>query len=116
VFSLYKQKPAYEIYSPPQEQHQNLPTINNLINPPQNDGTAQSKPNMGQSEPENGLASHPEASQQLPQAQVVPQPAQIRQTKGKYSLTDFDMLRTLGTEALEGYIWSSQSTINDSMR
>ncbi|KAH7348745.1 kinase-like domain-containing protein [Rhexocercosporidium sp. MPI-PUGE-AT-0058] len=91
------QQQAYGTYSPPQEQHQNLPTINNLINPPQNDGTAQSKPNMGQSEPENGSASHPEASQQLPQAQVVPQPAQIRQTKGKYSLTDFDMLRTLGT-------------------
>lgn len=92
-----QQQQAYGTYSQPQEQHQNLPTINNLINPPQSDGPSQSKPNMGQSEPENGSARQPEASQQLPQAQVVPQPTQIRQTKGKYSLTDFDILRTLGT-------------------
>jgi protein kinase A len=93
-----QQQQAYGTYSQPQEQQQNLPTINNLINPPQNDGASQSKPNMGQSEPENGSArQQPEASQQLPQAQVVPQPTQIRQTKGKYSLTDFDILRTLGT-------------------
>ncbi|PVH81238.1 Pkinase-domain-containing protein [Cadophora sp. DSE1049] len=93
----HQQQQAYGTYSQPQEQHQNLPTINNLINPPQNDGASQSKPNMGQPEPENGSARQPEAAQQLPQAQVVPQPAQIRQTKGKYSLTDFDILRTLGT-------------------
>lgn len=33
----------------------------------------------------------------LKQPQQVQQPAQIRQTKGKYSLGDFEMLRTLGT-------------------
>ncbi|CAL3970740.1 hypothetical protein PZA11_007177 [Diplocarpon coronariae] len=96
----HQQQQGYGTYS----QHgaslgqQNLPTINNLINPPQNDGATQSRPNMGQGVLENGAAGQSGTPQQLPQAQaVVAQPAQIRQTKGKYSLTDFDILRTLGT-------------------
>ncbi|KAI0131712.1 Pkinase-domain-containing protein [Hypoxylon sp. NC0597] len=52
---------------------QNLPSINNLINLPQTDG-------------------HHGAP---PQHQA--QPSEVRVTKGKYSLGDFDLLRTLGT-------------------
>merc|ERR1711939_1271165 len=59
-----QQQRAYGTYSQPQEQHQNLPTINNLINPPQSDGPSQSKPNMGQSEPENGSARQPDQTDQ----------------------------------------------------
>ncbi|KAI1661591.1 Pkinase-domain-containing protein [Daldinia decipiens] len=55
---------------------QNLPSINNLINLPQNDG-------------------HPGAPPTHQQHQS--QPSEVRVTKGKYSLTDFDLLRTLGT-------------------
>ncbi|KAI2630694.1 Pkinase-domain-containing protein [Hypoxylon sp. NC1633] len=53
---------------------QNLPSINNLINLPQNDGHHGTPP---------------------PQHQV--QTSEVRVTKGKYSLGDFDLLRTLGT-------------------
>ncbi|KAF3064962.1 cAMP-dependent protein kinase type 2 [Daldinia childiae] len=56
---------------------QNLPSINNLINLPQNDG-------------------HPGAPPAQHQ-QHQSQPSEVRVTKGKYSLTDFDLLRTLGT-------------------
>lgn len=82
-----------------QQQHaygQNLPTISNLINPPQNDGSTQSRPE-DQSQPGDGSAIQPEVPQQLPQTHAAPQQTVIRQTKGKYSLTDFDILRTLGT-------------------
>lgn len=80
---------------PPAEkqQQQNLPTINNLINPPQNDGAANSsaKPIQG--------GSHASNTQPLDQTHPTQaaQPAVVRQTKGKYSLTDFEILRTLGT-------------------
>lgn len=82
----------------PAEQ-QNLPSINNLINPPQHDGAAQSYPAQMASNKAataaNGGAGH---SDTLKQAHhTPPQQTQIRQTKGKYSLTDFDILRTLGT-------------------
>ncbi|KAH9887470.1 Pkinase-domain-containing protein [Xylariomycetidae sp. FL2044] len=53
---------------------QNLPSINNLINLPQTDGQHSTPPPQ-------------------PQAQV----SEVRVTKGKYSLNDFDLLRTLGT-------------------
>ncbi|KAI1103801.1 Pkinase-domain-containing protein [Jackrogersella minutella] len=53
---------------------QNLPSINNLINLPQNDG-------------HNGT----------PPSQHPGPPSEVRVTKGKYSLGDFDLLRTLGT-------------------
>ncbi|KAI0114963.1 Pkinase-domain-containing protein [Daldinia grandis] len=56
---------------------QNLPSINNLINLPQNDGHPGAPPTQHQ--------------------QHQSQPSEVRVTKGKYSLTDFDLLRTLGT-------------------
>ncbi|KAI9055699.1 hypothetical protein LZ554_000642 [Drepanopeziza brunnea f. sp. 'monogermtubi'] len=95
----HQQQQGYGTYSQPAPSlgQQNLPSISTLIHPPQNDGSTQSKPNVGQGEPESGTEMQSDAAQQLPQAQVVEQPAQIRQTKGKYSLTDFDILRTLGT-------------------
>jgi protein kinase A len=75
---------------------QNLPTINNLINPPQNDGAGNSKSEH----------SKPTASQNttwagndssLAKPAVATTATQVRQTKGKYSLGDFEILRTLGT-------------------
>jgi protein kinase A len=79
----------------PAEQ-QNLPTINNLINPPQNDGASnskneQAKPTAG----ENTTWAGNDGSFAKP-APAVPA-TQVRQTKGKYSLGDFEILRTLGT-------------------
>ncbi|RYP77984.1 hypothetical protein DL771_000843 [Monosporascus sp. 5C6A] len=52
----------------------NLPSINNLINLPQNDG-----------------------AHAIPQTQPQVQHSEVRVTKGKYSLGDFELLRTLGT-------------------
>jgi protein kinase A len=61
--------------SPPQT---TLPSINNLVHPPQTDGAGPSH------------ASHTAALGHE-------QPAQVRQTKGKYTLADFEIQRTLGT-------------------
>ncbi|CAJ2510182.1 Uu.00g060820.m01.CDS01 [Anthostomella pinea] len=58
---------------------QSLPSINNLINLPQVDGHHNTPPPQPQ-----------------PQAQAKPS-SEVRVTKGKYSLGDFDLLRTLGT-------------------
>jgi protein kinase A len=76
--------------------HQNLPTINNLINPPQTDGATQSKAEQLPSDASNGQAQQP-GPQHLKLAQAMPQTTPVRQTKGKYSLRDFEILRTLGT-------------------
>lgn len=79
-------------------EQQNLPSINNLINPPQHDGAAQSYPTPMASTTSTAAANGgatPAVSTQVKQEQEV-QP-QIRQTKGKYSLGDFEILRTLGT-------------------
>jgi protein kinase A len=81
--------------SGPAEQ-QNLPTINNLINPPQHDGAGQSMASQTKPEPANGSTKQTDSSQ-VKHAQAVQQPTVIRQTKGKYSLGDFEILRTLGT-------------------
>lgn len=82
----------------PAEQ-QNLPSINNLINPPQHDGAAQSYPAQMASNKAataaNGSTGHTDTLK--PAQHTPPQQTQIRQTKGKYSLTDFEILRTLGT-------------------
>ncbi|KAI2639684.1 Pkinase-domain-containing protein [Hypomontagnella submonticulosa] len=76
--SVAHQAVPYGLQPTPSPAHtgtpQNLPSINNLINLPQNDG------HLG-----------------TPPPQHQPQHAEIRVTKGKYSLTDFDLLRTLGT-------------------
>lgn len=89
---------------------QNLPSINNLINPPQHDGAGQSAPvkmtstapsavsNSSQQVPSaTPIASASTAGAPAHQPSVIEQPTQIRQTKGKYSLGDFNILRTLGT-------------------
>ncbi|TVY50625.1 cAMP-dependent protein kinase type 2 [Lachnellula cervina] len=75
---------------------QNLPTINNLINPPQHDGAGHSVPSQMTSTTESTssiVAANTEVAKPTPQVQATP----VRQTKGKYSLGDFDILRTLGT-------------------
>jgi protein kinase A len=81
-------------------EQQNLPSISNLINPPQNDGAAQSYPtpmaSITSTTVANGGATLPVPSE-VKQEQQVQQLPQIRQTKGKYSLGDFEILRTLGT-------------------
>jgi protein kinase A len=98
-----EQHPMTQGLSPQQQQahtvpadQQNLPSISNLINPPQNDGSSNSK---------GEHASHPagenttwagndnSAAKHAPAVQATT----IRQTKGKYSLGDFEILRTLGT-------------------
>jgi protein kinase A len=107
--------PIQQTYAPPQHtpspgtEPQNLPTISNLINPPQ-----QHEPYQQQiagsrfpAPPTNGAQavdrpqqpanmSQPQ-SQPNAQQQPVPTPDQVRVTKGKYSLADFEILRTLGT-------------------
>lgn len=85
------------IPSPALPDHQNLPSINTLINPPQNDGATQTKASgQNPTAPANGGARTP-TNPSHPIAHAAPQPTQIRQTKGKYSLGDFEILRTLGT-------------------
>jgi protein kinase A len=54
-------------------------------------------PSNNAATPANGGAGHSNHPQQLKQTHPPPQQTQIRQTKGKYSLTDFEILRTLGT-------------------
>lgn len=88
-------------------------SIANLLNQPpqQHDGAPQASIHSQQSQPQsvfpippaNGAAaadlrSQPTTAMAQPQAQVT-QAAQeqARQTKGKYSLADFEILRTLGT-------------------
>lgn len=100
--------------SPPQPtpspgtQPQNLPRISNLINPPQNDGSSQSyQHQLGSKFPppptNNGAAGNQQYTsnmsqpQQQQQQQQQIQGSQPRVTKGKYSLADFEILRTLGT-------------------
>ncbi|KAK1980654.1 kinase-like domain-containing protein [Colletotrichum cereale] len=100
---------------------QNIPSINNLINPTQQDASNNGHNYLAQppqpSQPNPSPGSDPARLQQQ-QAQSMLQPPppqqqqqqqqqfgmqqqaadqQVRQTKGKYTLTDFDILRTLGT-------------------
>ncbi|KAI0166172.1 Pkinase-domain-containing protein [Xylariaceae sp. FL1272] len=63
----------------------NLPSINNLINLPQNDGHHSSPP------------PQPQAQAQQTTVQAHQPATDVRVTKGKYSLNDFDLMRTLGT-------------------
>ncbi|KAI1824930.1 Pkinase-domain-containing protein [Xylaria intraflava] len=64
----------------------NLPSINNLINQPQLDG------HYDKPQPQAQAQAHVHVP-----AQALAQPSGARVTKGKYSLNDFDLLRTLGT-------------------
>ncbi|KAI5922197.1 kinase-like domain-containing protein [Camillea tinctor] len=73
---------------------QNLPSINNLINLPQTDGHGHDTPPQHQQQQQQPQA---QSQAQQPQQQAQAQPSDSRVTKGKYSLNDFDLLRTLGT-------------------
>jgi protein kinase A len=99
-----EQQPMTQGLSPQQQQtlpvaadQQNLPSINNLINPPQNDGASGSK--TEHSNPVSGAnTTYAGNDSSLPRTAPAVQATQvIRQTKGKYSLGDFEILRTLGT-------------------
>ncbi|KAI2637427.1 Pkinase-domain-containing protein [Xylaria nigripes] len=77
----------------------NLPSINNLINIPQMDGHHGSLPPHPQAQAQAQAQAHGQTAQAHVQ---VPAPGLIqtqasRVTKGKYSLNDFELLRTLGT-------------------
>lgn len=72
-----------------------LPGINTIINPPQHDGSGQSYPSQmaTNNNASPGVSNGGYAAPQQPEA-----PKEIvRETKGKYSLSDFEILRTLGT-------------------
>ena len=75
----------------PSSSNQNGPTIGNIVSPAHSDGAASSqamnKPNGARSTPAQ-MASHNTTSTGAPT---------VRTTKGKYSLTDFALQRTLGT-------------------
>ncbi|OIW32967.1 camp-dependent protein kinase catalytic subunit [Coniochaeta ligniaria NRRL 30616] len=84
----------------PGAQPQNLPRIANLINPPEHDGSSQSyQHQISSSFPVPPANNGAPSNQQYPP--IMSQPQQIqdqpRVTKGKYSLADFEILRTLGT-------------------
>lgn len=119
------------------ESQKSLPSISNLINPPQHDASNHSHSNnnsntylsqpppqppqstspgtnleqMQQQQAQSMMAPPPQQSQQHQQQSQQPQQwhgqqgqdqsqqqtPQARQTKGKYTLTDFDLLRTVGT-------------------
>lgn len=68
----------------------NSPDIKNLINPPQNDGAAQSYPQHMDAQATGGGGTGA-----TPAAAGTSNP--VRTTKGKYTLTDFTIQRTLGT-------------------
>ncbi|KAK3375182.1 kinase-like domain-containing protein [Podospora didyma] len=112
--------PIQQQYAPPQHtpspgtEPQNLPRISNLINPPQHDGPSpyqQQQIGLGFAPaPVNGGApgslpqpptmaptQHPQQQQSSAPATAQAQLDQARVTKGKYSLADFEILRTLGT-------------------
>lgn len=72
-----------------QPQSQNAPTINNLINPPQPDVAAQ--PQL-ESQNNGGNSKLPGTT-----STETPSTTAVRATKGKYTLTDFAVQRTLGT-------------------
>ncbi|KAL7789921.1 kinase-like domain-containing protein [Trichoderma ceciliae] len=137
------QGPPHSYSPPPGHDSQNLPSISNLINSPQNDdptngftpspyqttaltGAQMADPNAQQQQQQQHMPSamqldppnqqqqqqHQQQHQQQPQPQHHQpqhhQPQQIhhghsaslsqpRVTKGKYSLGDFEILRTLGT-------------------
>lgn len=73
---------------------QNLPSINNLIHPPQADGKPDRRLPRGFAHTEVTTGQYNAAPQ--PQQQP-PQNSDTRVTKGKYSLGDFELQRTLGT-------------------
>lgn len=108
--SMHNSHLQHPYVSPPQPtpspgtQPQNLPRIANLINPPQQDDSSQSyQQQLGSKFPappaNNGAAGNQQypAIMSQPQQQQQQIQDQPRVTKGKYSLADFEILRTLGT-------------------
>ncbi|TGO25023.1 hypothetical protein BPAE_0089g00280 [Botrytis paeoniae] len=96
------QQQSAQIHSDQQQHRQNSPSISNLIHPPQHDGASQSYPTPPASSqpslhPVAAKTSTLQMDSSQRQSQQSQQQPQIRQTKGKYSLTDFDIQRTLGT-------------------
>ncbi|KAI1195897.1 Pkinase-domain-containing protein [Nemania serpens] len=89
--AVHHQPVPYGIQHTPSPGHavtpHNLPSINNLINLPQADAHHGALP-----QPQ----SQPQGQAQVP-TQPSAYPSEARVTKGKYSLGDFDLLRTLGT-------------------
>jgi len=91
-------EPSYQqpYTAPPQqvseEQKHQLPHIHNLIHPSQNDAAGQSHPAQMADQPFQGVPTNSGTPTQQQQ-----QPTQVRTTKGKYNLLDFDIRRTLGT-------------------
>ncbi|KAI1168642.1 Pkinase-domain-containing protein [Nemania serpens] len=87
--AVHHQPVPYGIQHTPSPGHvvtpHNLPSINNLINLPQADA-------------HHGTPPQPQPQGQAPVPVQAPiYPSEARVTKGKYSLNDFDLLRTLGT-------------------
>lgn len=77
-----------------QEQQQALPNPTNMQSQPQPSQQPQQQPHQAQHQQvqHNGQVKAPQPSHQTSQGGSLP-----RATKGKYSLADFDILRTLGT-------------------
>lgn len=101
--SQHQQNYAATAGAPSQQDHHGvLPSIKNLIHPPQNDGANQSYPSSQIQSPTMGETQSTQprrltATQMLPlQHDVIPK-IEARTTKGKYTLGDFELLRTLGT-------------------
>ena len=83
---------------PYQQQSHNLPSIQNLIHPSNNVPTSHTYQNQ-QQRPQQDKPANGGVANQQPQSQMqpsTPQP-QVRVTKGKYTLGDFAIQRTLGT-------------------
>ncbi|KAF8245591.1 kinase-like protein [Wilcoxina mikolae CBS 423.85] len=78
-------------YSPP-PQHQHQSNINSLINPPQPNEYQNSSAQHSTPTHVSGTPQQDGAQQQQQQQQT-----QVRSTKGKYTLSDFMIQRTLGT-------------------
>lgn len=81
----------------PTEQQQNLPSISNLINPPQHDGASQSQQAQVITNTAAVAANGSTAVEQKEMHSPQPQQTPVRTTKGKYTLGDFEIQRTLGT-------------------
>ncbi|KAI9807783.1 MAG: hypothetical protein M1825_005088 [Sarcosagium campestre] len=99
-----QQQNATQVQQQQQQQQQNSASINNLVNPPQNDGSGHSKPTLDTTtdagigsgsgtDIDRGMNSRA-ASAVVATTGEKPVP---RTTKGKYQLVDFAIQRTLGT-------------------
>lgn len=94
---------GYQPQQQNEETNNNLPHISNLINPPQHDGAGVSYPTQQQQSMstqqgyQNASENSGVAQQSQTQQQQLPQQTQVRTTKGKYNLSDFEIQRTLGT-------------------